>query len=167
MVDDNEQAVFKPPVPKMGGICQVEAKKYAAWTGGKPKADWTGLANEKADYTTPLQLRHMKDSAEYQQRSSGLTTKFSKQDGDLDQLQRDLRKAFEERGIDTICYLPDPFAAQGSNETLLILEEHTRYTKEKVDEYGIDAVVNKPFQMQRILSTVIDVMERTEARFPA
>jgi PAS domain S-box-containing protein len=39
--------------------------------------------------------------------------------------------------------------------------------KEKIDEFGIDAVLNKPFQMQKLLAVVQEVLDRREARSPA
>ena len=35
--------VFKPKEPKFGGLVQVGHDTWAAWTGGKPKADFTQL----------------------------------------------------------------------------------------------------------------------------
>ena len=32
-----------PRTPIMGGIIQSSKDEYSAWTGGKPKADWSGL----------------------------------------------------------------------------------------------------------------------------
>ena len=37
------KAPYKPIKPKFGNIAQVGLDDYAAWTGGKPKADWSGL----------------------------------------------------------------------------------------------------------------------------
>jgi len=39
MADDD----FNPVAPKMSGLFQHVKDKYVAWTGGKPKRDWTGL----------------------------------------------------------------------------------------------------------------------------
>ena len=35
--------IFKPKEPKFGGLVEEAKDKWTAWTGGKPKADWTGL----------------------------------------------------------------------------------------------------------------------------
>ena len=40
-------------------------------------------------------------------------------------------------------------------------------SKERVREYGIDAVLNKPFQMQKILTTVHEVIQKRRTRSPA
>jgi hypothetical protein len=37
MADDD----FKPVAPKMAGLFQHAKGEYVAWTGGKPKRDWT------------------------------------------------------------------------------------------------------------------------------
>jgi CheY-like chemotaxis protein len=39
-------------------------------------------------------------------------------------------------------------------------------SEERVNEYGVDAVLSKPFEMKRILSTVQDVLEKKSARDP-
>ena len=38
-------APFKPIKPKFGDLIQEGSGKWAAWTGGKPKDDWTELEN--------------------------------------------------------------------------------------------------------------------------
>jgi hypothetical protein len=35
--------IIRPRTPIMGGVIQSSKDEYAAWTGGKPKADWSGL----------------------------------------------------------------------------------------------------------------------------
>jgi hypothetical protein len=43
----------------MGGLIQTGVNKWAAWTGGKPKLDWTGFEKATLDYETPNQMRPM------------------------------------------------------------------------------------------------------------
>ena len=47
----------EPTKPKMGGNVKLSQKEWACWTGGKPKADWSGL-NDTApmEFTSPNQL---------------------------------------------------------------------------------------------------------------
>eukprot|EP00980_Cylindrotheca_fusiformis_P019264 scaffold6586_cov70-Cylindrotheca_fusiformis.AAC.1 len=49
--------VFKPTKPKMGGIEEVRDQDFTAWTGGKPKADWSGLEDPGAERTNIYQQR--------------------------------------------------------------------------------------------------------------
>ena len=34
---------FTPPTPKIGGIAKINNVELCAWTGGKPKRDWSAL----------------------------------------------------------------------------------------------------------------------------
>ena len=54
--------IFKPDEPTMGGLAQTKAEDFVAWTGGKPKHDWSGL-DDKADKepTRSLQVRTLTD----------------------------------------------------------------------------------------------------------
>ena len=50
-------AVMRPDIPIMGDIIQLSDKEWAAWTGGKPKADWSGLdASAAHEFVSPNQL---------------------------------------------------------------------------------------------------------------
>ena len=52
-----EDAEEKPPKPIMGHVVKA-SKGWATWTGGKPKADWTGLdPSALLMITSPNQLR--------------------------------------------------------------------------------------------------------------
>ena len=37
---------FTPTKPKFGNLKQTGPTQWEPWTGGKPKADWTGLEDE-------------------------------------------------------------------------------------------------------------------------
>ena len=41
--DEAQAYASKPMKPKMGGLTKQTADSWAAWTGGKPKADWSEL----------------------------------------------------------------------------------------------------------------------------
>ena len=64
----------------MGGITQTGTDSWAAWTGGKPKADWSGFAVATVDFETPNQMRPIYDVKGYNHRKGGLTDKFNKTD---------------------------------------------------------------------------------------
>ena len=56
--DPKAVSTYKPTSPIMGGIDQIDANKYMAWTGGKPTCNWTGLdpkAHKEA--SKPMQYR--------------------------------------------------------------------------------------------------------------
>ena len=77
---------FRPATPKMGGLLQVSATEWCPWTGGKPKADWSGL-DSSADRipAEDYQLRPTSPSSAQKStafRETGLETKFS-QNSDL------------------------------------------------------------------------------------
>ena len=74
-------AALKPLEPTMGGQTETETDKWLAWTRGKPKVDWSGLADEHlADYKSPNQMRPVYDIKSYNHRKSSLTFKFNKCD---------------------------------------------------------------------------------------
>ena len=75
-----------------------------ALTGGKPKADWSGL--EQFADPTPGQLRPLfNDAKNHHYRKAGLPEKFIK-NGNWRFLQRELKYHFENYSQDTITYLP-------------------------------------------------------------
>ena len=51
---------LKPTKPTMGNISTMTTREWSAWTGGKPKYDWSGLdASAPSDYATPNQLHQI------------------------------------------------------------------------------------------------------------
>ena len=42
-------SVFMPDKPKMGGLVRTGREDWTPWVGGKPKVDWTELAEESKD----------------------------------------------------------------------------------------------------------------------
>ena len=45
---------FHPTKMTMGNLIQVDNHKWAVWTGGKPKVDWSSLANSAAKHNKTL-----------------------------------------------------------------------------------------------------------------
>jgi hypothetical protein len=69
----------KPAVPTIGGLTCLSKDEWSAWTGGKPKADWFGLADHTFDSTSPNQLRPIYVSPAqkgYNSRHTGLQDTF-------------------------------------------------------------------------------------------
>jgi hypothetical protein len=71
---------LKPKKPTMGDFAQIGVDKWAVWTGGKPKLDWTGFETATADFETPNQMRPIYDVKGYNHRKTGLSDKFNKTD---------------------------------------------------------------------------------------
>lgn len=110
MAGDDDKA-FRPAKPKMGDIIQVSTSEWCAWTGGKPKSDWSGLDDKAAaSPSDDYQLRPSSPGSSQKStkvRETGLDTKFGRNSHLLDFV--DVVKAYLERtGMDTISYLEDP-----------------------------------------------------------
>ena len=116
---------FKPPDPKMGGLVQVKHDAYSAWTGGKPKADWSELEETSPEYKQTTQLRPMLDDSGFSKRCKGFEDKFSK-NGNLYKFQRCLIDHLKIMGMDTITYLPDP---ADNDQMVNVITDHTRFTQ--------------------------------------
>ena len=102
---------FKPKAPIMGGILQVSGTEYCAWTGGKPKADWSGLNDAAA--TAPAEDYQLRPSSpgsaqkSTAYREKGVKTKFKEGDNLVD-FVRVTKEYLKRTGMDTIAYLADP-----------------------------------------------------------
>ena len=118
----------KPPKPIMGAVIALSKDSWSAWTGGMPKADWTGLdPSSQLETTSPNQLRPVYVSAAqkgYNHRRTGMTTLFNPAD-DLISFQNAVWDHLTDTGMDTIAYLPDP-----TDETMMsnVVKSHARYT---------------------------------------
>lgn len=121
--DDN-----KPTKPIMGGISQLAKDEWAAWTGGVPKSDWSGLTDEQPlDYTTPNQLRPVYASSAqkgYNFRKTGIQDKFEKTD-DLMVFQTSIWDHLVDTGMETIAYIPDPV---NTTSMVNVVKNHARFT---------------------------------------
>ena len=101
---------FKPKPPRFGGLKRVSTDTWAAWTGGKPDADWTGLENPIPSSIDPNQFRVTSISSRAKSKAyrvQGLPKKFSRT-GDLQVFQKKVWKHLVEHGLDTITYMTDP-----------------------------------------------------------
>ena len=120
---------FAPLKPKFGNMSEVAKDSWVTWTGGKPKADWSGL--EEPNPTTVEPNQHRSTSLGTQAKSQfyrvkGMETKFGK-NSDLLVFQKDVMQHLKEHGLDTITYLPDPT----KKDTLVsVITDHARFTIE-------------------------------------
>ena len=119
-------AVFKPTTPRFGGVEEVEARNWAAWTGGKPKPDWTGLEvfDPLAIEPTQYRLSSIMGKTKSQiHRVKGLEKKFSR-GSDLQVFERKVLEHLTQHGMDTISYLKDP---TNSSDVVSVVSEHARF----------------------------------------
>jgi hypothetical protein len=59
----DSKTALKPLEPKVGGLAQTKTDKWIAWTGGKPKVDWSGFEDAKrVDHETPNQKNAQSDA---------------------------------------------------------------------------------------------------------
>ena len=118
----------KPQTPIMGGITLLAKDEWVAWTGGTPKADWSGLdPSSLTTNTTPNQLRPLYASSSqkrYNHRRTGLTNVYSPS-ADLTVFQNAVWNHLLDTGIDSIAYLQDP--EDGSRMTNVV-KSHARFT---------------------------------------
>ena len=117
----------KPAVPTIGGLTALSKDEWSAWTGGKPKADWSGLEDHTVDSTSPNQLRPIYVSAAqkgYNYRRTGLKDTF-KPTNDLIAFQNSVWNHLTDTGMDSIAYLKDPLDATKMTN---VVKAHARYT---------------------------------------
>jgi hypothetical protein len=106
----------------MGNVAQIGVDKWAAWTGGKPKLDWSGFETATLDFETPNQMRPIYDVKGYNHRKTGLSDKFKKTDT-LIPFKKRVWTHLKDNGLDTVTYLPDM-----RNEMSCVIYDHSRYT---------------------------------------
>ena len=118
--------VYKPTSPIMGGLVQTSSTDWCAWTGGKPKTDWSGLDSTAVqtpsdDYQyRPTSPGSSQKSTKY--RETGLDTKFGRDDHLLDFIDS-VKEYLVRTGMDTIAYLPDP---TDSTKMICILDQYSK-----------------------------------------
>ena len=116
-------------MPTMGGISQVGDTDHVAYTGGKPKHDWSGLDGIKPTNIKPTQYRPESIGASskgLKYRTEGLEIKFTRKSDQLI-FQMEIWKRMKDYGMDTIAYLPDPY---DPTEVASVVDEHAKYTIE-------------------------------------
>ena len=101
---------FIPETPKFGGREQVSADTWVTWTGGKPKADWSGLEDPNPKTIQPNRYRTTSvtsQSKSLRYRTQGLETKLTR-DSDFQIFQKKFMKLLVAHGMDTIACAADP-----------------------------------------------------------
>jgi hypothetical protein len=123
----DSKTALKPLEPKVGGLAQTKTDKWIAWTGGKPKVDWSGFEDAKrVDHETPNQMRPIYDPIYdvkgYNHRKTGLSIKFNKSDL-LIPFKKRVWTHLKDNGLDSIACLPDM-----RNKMSCVIYDHLRYT---------------------------------------
>ena len=123
--------------------------RWSAWTGGKPKYDWSGLdASAPSDYAMPNQLHpiHVSSAQKgYNHQCKGIDNKFAK-GSDHFNFARLVWKHLVDTGMDTIAYLlstKDPqemvsIVQYYSQYSLKTTREHYKAAKAKFDHYDVN-----------------------------
>ena len=117
---------FKQATPKHGGIAEIATHKWAAWTGGEPSNDWSGLKTPNPTSIGPNQYRSSDISSQAKAqyyRTQGLETKFTR-DGDLQVFQKKVLEHLETYGLDTITYLSHP---KDKTTVVSVIEHHALF----------------------------------------
>ena len=114
-------------IPIMGQMGKVNDKRVII-SGGQPLADWSGLKDPQP-HRNPYQLRELfkVSTKDHKNRCEKMNTTITKETN-LVTLGASMKLHFEELGIDTITYLPDP---ADSTNTISVLTEHAKLTKEE------------------------------------
>jgi hypothetical protein len=117
----------------MGGVIQSSKDEYAAWTGGKPKADWSGLDPTGVTVMrVPTQVRptYVSSSCKaYLHRVTGLVTKLAVSGADFRLFCTKVNDHLEDTGMDSISYLPDPHDRMNM---ISVVTNYSRFTLEYV-----------------------------------
>lgn len=123
-------SVVKPTKPTMGDIVELTKDDWAAWTGGMPVHDWSGLDSKATkEYEWPNQLRPSYASSAskaYNFRKMGLETKFAR-GSDLAVFEGEVWKHLVHSGMDSIAYLPDP---EDTTKMTCVVKGHSCFTVE-------------------------------------
>ncbi len=123
---------WKPIKPIMGDVCRVGKDEEAAWTGGLPKSDWSGLdSTALQEPVTPNQFRSTyiaTSQKSHNYRKTGLAVKFARS-GDLASLEQQVWHQLKDTGMDSIAYVPDPV---DRTRMVNVVKEHGRFSVQSI-----------------------------------
>ena len=118
---------FQPPSPTMGGLVQVSATEWCAWTGGQPNITWTSLStNAKSDPTNVYQYRPGSPAAAQKStshRETGIASPFSRTSNLLDFID-EVNIYLKKTGMDTIAYRE---SKDSPGEMLFVITDYTKF----------------------------------------
>ena len=128
---------IRPTGPKFGGVKEIESGRWAVWTGGEPKGDWSELKELNPEVIIPTQYRATTISGQSKSRHyrvTGLTNKFSRS-SNLLTFQKKVLKHLKDHGLDTITYLQHPNRA---GEVVCVINQHALFTMQEGVKLGND-----------------------------
>ena len=122
---------LRPPI--MGGIIQSAKDEFAVWTGGKPKADWSGLDPTGVTVMcvlTQIWPMYMSSSCKaYLHRVTGLVIKLALSGADFCLFCTKVNDHLKDTGMDSISYLPDP---HDRTHMISVVTNYSRFTLEYI-----------------------------------
>ena len=130
LMDVPEPPKYRQTPPKFGGLTQTGPSTWVAWTGGKPKADWSELEKINPELIHPNQYRPTSITSQAKcqvLRTKGLDIKFAR-GADLHTFQKDVVDHLEDHGLDTVTYLEDPTKP---GEMVSVITNHGKFTLEE------------------------------------
>ena len=137
----SEEEPFKPETPIFGGIVPIDKERWAAWTGGKPLRDWSGLEKPVPDGIGPAQYRSLSPGSQAKSRAArieALENKFTR-DASLQTFQIKVKKHLVTHGMDTIAYIKSP---ADPTELVSIIEHHALFELEEGVKLANDIKAN-------------------------
>ena len=158
--------------PTMGNIAAMTSSEWSAWTGSKPKYDWSGLhASAPSDYAMPNQLCPIYVSSAqkgYNHWCKGIDDKFTK-GSDRFNFAKLVWKHLVDTGMDTVAYLPstkDPqemvsIVQYYSHYSLKTTREHYKAAKAKFDCYDVNNdVATRDFLLHSLEPKLCDMVSK-------
>jgi hypothetical protein len=150
--------------PPVGGVFLANQNEEAAWTGGKPNRDYTGLmSGEPTTPSCPSQKRYNKDTAGFKERSEAIPGPKLTHDMDFTKFSKRFMTTLRERGTDSVTYLHHP---RETTEMASIIEHpmlfKPDYVKKKMDvqklNYGSYDLENQLANRNSLLASVTDTI---------
>jgi hypothetical protein len=146
---------FRPILHKMGGLVQVSHSDWCTWTGGKPKADCSGLDTSAAQYPNDdFQYRPTSPGSSQKStshREKGMDIKF-KRDGHLLDFLDIVDSYLRRTGMDSISYLVDPTNPIG---TASVVQQYSKFELQEGISKSRDGVYVRPNMTDMIVTMTI------------
>jgi hypothetical protein len=135
------ESIYSPPKPTLGGLTRQSAREMVAYTGGKPNATWTDLAEPNdTEWETPNAIRPngaSDKSKNWNFLTQAPTKLFSKSDTSYPRTTwiADQVKHFREGGLDSVMYRP---SIADPTDMVNVMEHHEQVTLTHVLEVEED-----------------------------
>ena len=130
-------SIFELAKPKFGDVCDISHDLWSAWTGDKPKSNWSGLEDPTPKTVTPNQCRMSSVSGRAKALACHvweLCAKFTR-DSDLCTFQTKFMRHLVQCRLDAITCIQD---LTKSIDALFVVTDHTLFNIKKVVAMGND-----------------------------